>query len=182
MSPGITPATIAGSALHGDTGIRGWGLQTGSVGLGGAEPALPGNPNPGQLPQRPLHNCSSQPSLISGEISGVPAQRDAEPQRQHGDKGCGSRAQCHCAGARGEGLPGPSRPFAILPSCTSPALLPPFVPLKLFLSVPPLSGSGGLCGGPLGAVERVQFPVRGGQQGPQPPGHRPAAARRGALS
>ncbi|KAM9527149.1 uncharacterized protein ACIB01_015244 isoform 2-T3 [Guaruba guarouba] len=40
----------------------------------------------------------------------------------------------------------------------------------------------GLCGGALGAVERLQLPVRGGQQGPQPPGHRPAAARRGALS
>lgn len=79
-------------------------------------------------------------------------------------------------------------PLPFVPSphplcCISPALLPPlFMTLKLFLLLSSVPGSGGLCRGALGAVERVQLPVRGWQQGPQPPGHGAAPARRGSLS
>lgn len=157
------------------------GLTNGDSGLGGCRTS-PGDPNPSRRQWQPPDNCSRQPSLISREISGVPAQRDAAAR--------GSRpaeAEHNAAVLAGQplpggcqGHPGPSSPLL------SPVLHLPCSPpiLRATEALSPLCppGSGGLRGGALGAVERVQLPVRGGQQGPQPPGHRPAAARRGALS
>ncbi|XP_063272295.1 SCO-spondin-like isoform X1 [Prinia subflava] len=79
-SPGATSATVTGSALHGDrepgSALR---VPNRAHGPGECRASLPWGPKSGQAGagHGPLDNCSSQPFLISGEISRVPAQRDA---------------------------------------------------------------------------------------------------------
>lgn len=147
---GVTPATAAGRAWHRDVGA---GCCTGSVGSGEAEPAHPGDPAAGGRAEAAApHNCSSQPCLISGEISGVPAQRDAEPPPQHGIKGCGSSAQCRGTataiparevgrGAAGVPLALSLSPLSLALCCIFPALLlPSSLPLKLSFPCSPSHG------------------------------------------
>lgn len=79
-SPGVTSATITGSAFHRDSGTGGYseGAKRGSWAWG-VQNQLPWGPKSGQAGagHGPLDNCSSQALLISGEISRVPAQHDA---------------------------------------------------------------------------------------------------------
>lgn len=99
-----------------------------------AEPAYPGDPNLCRqaAATAPLDNCSSQPFLISGEISRVPAQRDA-----HRDKSCGSSSQCPCTGrGQGRGAAGVTLPLA-LPPLSSALLFPLLMTLKLAFPLHP---------------------------------------------
>lgn len=184
-SPSIIPAAAAGRALRGDVGTR--GDKRGVWAWGSAEPARPADPKPGGRRPRPLDKCSSQPSLIAGEISGVPAQHDAELPRRRGITP--AEAEHNAAAPEGQPLPrgqgkgllGSPWPFSPLPllGCSSPALLfPPSTPLNALFSLSavrpaavgcavgpwgPWSGCSSLCGvGSRARSRQVTVPPRHG--------------------